>query len=138
LPKRTASIVNRLFEVARESQCTHWRASGRARKKLNARPSRRFLFALAGHLGMTVRELCTRMDSRELSEWYAYVHHFSWASRQPLAASRNHCIRSASTAPVSRQTLQAFRLCAGRQRTAARNAAAGHDGPNHQAARRLG
>ena len=25
---------------------------------------------------MTVRELCTRIDSRELSEWYAYVHHF--------------------------------------------------------------
>jgi hypothetical protein len=25
---------------------------------------------------MTVAELCERMDSRELSEWYAYVAHF--------------------------------------------------------------
>jgi hypothetical protein len=26
---------------------------------------------------MTVRELCTRMDSRELSEWIAYTRYFS-------------------------------------------------------------
>ena len=39
-------------------------------------PSRRFLFALAGHLGMTVREICERMDSQELSEWMAYTRYF--------------------------------------------------------------
>lgn len=30
-----------------------------------------FLFRLAGHLGMTVSELCERMTSAELSEWMA-------------------------------------------------------------------
>lgn len=30
-----------------------------------------FLFRLAGHLGMTVSELCDRMTSAELSEWMA-------------------------------------------------------------------
>lgn len=39
---------------------------------MNARPLRRFLFRLAGHLHMTVGELCQRMDSRELTEWIAY------------------------------------------------------------------
>jgi len=34
-----------------------------------------FLFRLAAQLGMTVRELCERMDSRELSEWMA-VHRY--------------------------------------------------------------
>lgn len=34
------------------------------------------LFALAGHLKMTVRELGERMDSRELSEWIAYTRYF--------------------------------------------------------------
>lgn len=34
------------------------------------------LFALAGHLKMTVAELCSRMDSRELSEWIAYTRYF--------------------------------------------------------------
>jgi hypothetical protein len=41
------------------------------------------LFALAGHLGMTVRELSNRMDSRELTEWYAYVHHFRGPLDEP-------------------------------------------------------
>jgi len=30
-----------------------------------------FLFRLAGHLGMTVDELCDRMTAAELSEWMA-------------------------------------------------------------------
>jgi hypothetical protein len=37
-----------------------------------ARPERKFYFRLAAHLGMTVRELLSRLDSRELSEWIAY------------------------------------------------------------------
>lgn len=52
---------------------------------------RRFLFALAGHLGMTVAELCQRMDSRELSEWMAYTRYFQalpdpWAQTGLLAS----------------------------------------------------
>jgi hypothetical protein len=43
---------------------------------MNARPLRRFLFRLAGHLKMTVGELCRRMDSRELSEWIAYDRYY--------------------------------------------------------------
>jgi hypothetical protein len=34
------------------------------------------MFALAGHLGMTVRELSSRMDSSELSEWMAYARYY--------------------------------------------------------------
>jgi len=34
------------------------------------------MFALAGHLGMTVGELSTRMDSRELTEWIAYTRYY--------------------------------------------------------------
>lgn len=34
------------------------------------------MFRLAGHLGMTVRELSRRMDSQELSEWIAFTRHF--------------------------------------------------------------
>lgn len=37
---------------------------------------RRFVFRLAGHLGMTVGELCRRMDSRELTEWVAFTRYF--------------------------------------------------------------
>ncbi len=37
-----------------------------------ARPARQFHFRLAAELGMTVRELLARMDSRELSEWMAF------------------------------------------------------------------
>lgn len=43
---------------------------------MNARPTKRFLFRLAGHLGMTIRELGQRMDSRELSEWMAYERYY--------------------------------------------------------------
>ena len=43
---------------------------------MNARPTRRFLFRLAGHLGMTVRELGERMDSRELTEWMAFERYY--------------------------------------------------------------
>lgn len=32
---------------------------------------------------MTVRELCERMDSRELTEWYLYVHHFRGPLDEP-------------------------------------------------------
>lgn len=39
---------------------------------MNARPLRRFLFRLAGHLKMTVGELERRLDSNELTEWIAY------------------------------------------------------------------
>jgi hypothetical protein len=51
---------------------------------LNVSPLRRFVFRLAGHLGMTVRELSERMDSRELSEWMAFTRYYealpdSWA-----------------------------------------------------------
>jgi hypothetical protein len=34
------------------------------------------MFALAGHLGMTVGELSRRMDSRELTEWMAYTRYY--------------------------------------------------------------
>jgi hypothetical protein len=34
------------------------------------------MFALAGHLGMTVKELSSRMDSQELAEWMAYTRYF--------------------------------------------------------------
>lgn len=34
------------------------------------------MFALAGHLGMTVGELGRRMDSSELSEWIAFTRYF--------------------------------------------------------------
>jgi len=34
------------------------------------------LFALAGHLRMTVRELCSRMDSQELTEWLAFTRYY--------------------------------------------------------------
>lgn len=58
------------------------------------------LFALAGHLKMTVRELGERMDSRELSEWIAYTRHFeplpdSWRQAGMLASMilAPHCER---------------------------------------------
>jgi hypothetical protein len=43
---------------------------------MNARPLRRFLFRLAGHLHMTVGELSERMDSVELSEWIIYERYY--------------------------------------------------------------
>jgi hypothetical protein len=35
------------------------------------------MFALAGHLRMTVAELSVRMDSQEFSEWIAYTRFFA-------------------------------------------------------------
>lgn len=43
---------------------------------MNARPERRFLFRLAGHLGKTVRWICEHMDSRELTEWIVYDRYY--------------------------------------------------------------
>lgn len=37
-----------------------------------SRPFRRYLFGLAERLGVTVKELLSRMDSQEISEWWAY------------------------------------------------------------------
>jgi hypothetical protein len=34
------------------------------------------MFALAGHLKMTVKELSERMDSQELTEWMAYTRYY--------------------------------------------------------------
>jgi hypothetical protein len=34
------------------------------------------MLSLAGHLKMTVGELSTRMDSRELTEWIAYTRYY--------------------------------------------------------------
>lgn len=66
----------------------------------NARPLRRFLFMLAGHLKMTVGELERRMDSHELTEWLAFARYYqpldnSWAQAGLLA--------SVSLAPHSRR-----------------------------------
>ena len=68
---------------------------------MNARPLRRFIFRLAGHLGMTVRELETRMDSRELSEWIAFDRYsapigFHWL--------QTGYVVSAALAPHSKRT----------------------------------
>lgn len=67
----------------------------------NARPTRRFLFRLAGHLGMTVGEIENRMDSRELSEWMAYARYF-----QPLDSSWEQAglIASAVVSPYSKHS----------------------------------
>jgi hypothetical protein len=67
---------------------------------MNARPSRRFLFALAGHLGMTVQDIEQRMDSRELAEWICYARFYrplndSWKQMGILA--------SAALAPYSKR-----------------------------------
>ncbi|MFR9807062.1 hypothetical protein ACL02T_32915 [Pseudonocardia sp. RS010] len=39
---------------------------------MRRRPWRQFVFRLAGYLGMTVRDLLDRTDSRELTEWQVY------------------------------------------------------------------
>ncbi len=36
------------------------------------RPFRRYLFSLAERMGVTVNELLRKMNSREISEWWAY------------------------------------------------------------------
>jgi hypothetical protein len=69
---------------------------------MNARPLRRFLFRLAGHLGMTVREIETRMDSRELSEWIALDRYY-----EPLGDTwlQTGYQIAASLAPYSKRKL---------------------------------
>jgi hypothetical protein len=49
---------------------------------------------------MTVAELCERMDSRELSEWYAYVAHFRGPLDDPWHQAGT--IASAVLAPHTR------------------------------------
>ena len=74
---------------------------------MNARPTRRFLFRLAGHLGMTVRELGKRMDSRELTEWMAFEQYYhgtlgdEWRQTGMLAAAviAPHCGRGKTPKP---------------------------------------
>jgi hypothetical protein len=63
------------------------------------RPVRRFAFRLALALGMTVRELLSRVDSYELSEWMAYgqIEPFG-----PHADDRRHGERMALTANIHR------------------------------------
>lgn len=53
---------------------------------------RRFLFALAGHLQMTVSEIEQRMDSHELAEWICYARFYrplndSWQQMGTLASA---------------------------------------------------
>lgn len=67
---------------------------------MNARPGRRFLFALAGHLGMTVGQLETEMDSHEFSEWLVYAQYFQPLDNSWLQAG---LITSAALAPYSRK-----------------------------------
>lgn len=59
---------------------------------MNARPMRRFLFALAGHLGMTVGEIEQRMDCQEFAEWICYARFWrplddSWQQMGILASA---------------------------------------------------
>lgn len=67
---------------------------------MNARPMRRFLFALAGHLGMTVADIEQRMDCREFAEWICYARYF-----RPLDDSWQQAgmIASATLAPYSKR-----------------------------------
>ena len=68
---------------------------------MNARPLRRFLFKLAGHLKMTVRELESRMDSRELAEWIAFDRYY-----QPIGEEwlQTGYVVSAVLAPHTKKT----------------------------------
>lgn len=73
---------------------------------MNARPLRRFLFALAGHLHKTVRELEETMDCRELAEWICYARFWrplddSWQQTGILANAilSPHMRRGATPAP---------------------------------------
>lgn len=59
---------------------------------MNARPMRRFLFALAGHLHKTVREIEHTMDCHELAEWICYARFWrplddSWQQMGILASA---------------------------------------------------
>lgn len=46
--------------------------SGRSGKRIEADPFKRFTFTLALALGKTVKEMLSQMDSRELTEWWAF------------------------------------------------------------------
>lgn len=61
---------------------------------------RRFLFRLAGHLGMTVKELSRRMDSQELTEWVAFTKYFH---ALPDPWQQTGLLTSAVLAPYSPQ-----------------------------------
>ena len=74
-------------------------SGGRSGKRLEAVPFRKFLFTLALNLGMSVKRLLEEVDSRELSEWWAYhrIHPLpdSWKQsaricRTIMAASGNY------------------------------------------------
>ena len=59
---------------------------------MNARPTLLFAMRLAGHLGMTLRELFQRMDSREFGMWLAKHTYFEpiggeWEQTCTLAAA---------------------------------------------------
>lgn len=68
---------------------------------MNARPLRRFLFRLAGHLHMTVGELCERMDSHELSEWIVYERY--WHGPLSEEWRQTGVLASAMLAPYTRR-----------------------------------
>lgn len=55
---------------------------------------------MAGHLGMTVGELCRRMDSRELTEWVALTRYFH---ALPDPWQQTGLLASAVLAPYSPQ-----------------------------------
>lgn len=81
---------------------------------MTARPMRRFLFALAGHLKMTVREIEQRMDCHEFAEWICYARHWrplddSWHQTGVLASAmlapyskRGHTPKPQDFIPVDR------------------------------------
>lgn len=59
---------------------------------MNARPTLVFAMRLAGHLGMTLGELFTRMDSREFSQWIAFHTYYEplggeWQQTATLASA---------------------------------------------------
>jgi hypothetical protein len=63
------------------------------------------MFALAGHLGMTVRELSRTMDSAELAEWMAYARYYqalpdSWRQTGLLVSAMlaPHCSKGKAPA----------------------------------------
>ena len=65
-----------------------------------------FLFRLAGHLSMTVGELCERMTSAELTEWQAVDMYYEplpspWRQTGTLASATiaPHCKRGQTPKP---------------------------------------
>jgi hypothetical protein len=64
------------------------------------------MFRLAGHLGMTVRQLCETMDAREFAEWVALHRHYhplpdEWRQTSLLATASlaPHCSRGRTPKP---------------------------------------